>query len=181
MKMARLLSCTVVLTVLPVTWTAQADDGLCVSCDGPSASYYCTVKKAKQIEMVAGAKALNKICTKVIAKTAPHKNCRVTGATASNCPGTPKRIDWKTVKAALAAEAQEDKDKSSEQAERVTSPPPPPQTKDRAEAAAKRQEPPEQAAEKDEPPAKKPNLADGITNAAEKTWECVSSLFGKCL
>ena len=82
---------------------------------------------------------------------------------------------------ALAAEAQEDKDKSSEQAERVTSPPPPPQTKDRAEAAAKRQEPPEQAAEKDEPPAKKPNLADGITNAAEKTWACVSSLFGKCL
>lgn len=179
MKSVPIFGATVIYFALASGLPARAGDALCVSCDGPAKAYLCTVKKADQIEMLAGAKAVRKICTKVIANTGPHARCHVTNASPTDCPGAPKLIDWKTVKAALQAEAEEARNKPAKPA---TATPHSPAAKNGPVPANPNGLAAETPAhDKAAPPAKKPNLADGITDAAEKTWDCVSNLFDDCL
>ncbi len=88
----------VLLGCLGFAPVAAAD--VCVSCTGPVASYACTVKKADEIEAIAGAKAINKICTQVLKKKGQHAACEIVEG---SCAGTPTIIGWKDVKSALTS------------------------------------------------------------------------------
>ncbi len=154
---------------------AMAD--VCVTCSGPATTYACSVKKAEEIEAFAGAKALNKICTKVLKRKGQHASCQVVEPSA--CPGaTATTIGWKEVKEALAS-----KDDTSDPVPSAKpSPPAPPKAADakpvpddKAAVAT-----PPLPSQPEEPVQKDPSLGDNIKGAAEKTWKCVSSFFGQC-
>lgn len=160
---------------------AAAD--ICVSCSGPAATYACTVKKADEIETFAGAKALNKICTKVLKRTGGHDSCQVIDSGNGNCPGTAKSIGWREVKDAIAGDESDDTP-SPAAAPAKPAPQPPKVVKPATPEpkAAGPTVPSDKTA--DVPPPEKPpadpTVTDNLKGAAEKTWKCVSSFFGEC-
>lgn len=168
---------------------AAAD--VCVSCTGPAASYSCTVKKADEIEAIAGAKAINKICTQVLKKRGQHAACEIV---AGSCAGTPTTIGWKDVKAALTS-VDDAPDPPAPKPKPGASPPQPPAAAPGPAAGAKVQPqdgPPSGAPARNpasaksdpappvEPAPADPTIGENIKGAAEKTWKCVSSFFGQC-
>lgn len=168
---------------------AAAD--VCVTCTGPAASYSCAVKKADKIEALAGAKAINKICTQVLKRRGPHAACLVVDG---SCTGTPTTIGWKDVKEALAS-GDDTPDPPAPKSKPAAAPPQPPATAPGPAAGAKERPPnvppggspaPDPTSAKSdpappvEPAPADPTIGDNIKGAAEKTWKCVSSFFGQC-
>lgn len=180
--MRYLRSCLIGAALLVSLSAAQAD--ICVSCAGPAATYDCTVKKADQIEGLAGAKTVNKICIKVLKRTGSHASCEVVEAT--SCPGSPKTIGWREVKEALASADDPDPPAKAPPANAVAKPTPPVKSAASPSAATPRQ-PESLPKAASGPPAGEPadapeesTIAGNIKGAAEKTWNCLASLFGKC-
>jgi hypothetical protein len=171
---------------------AAAD--VCVTCTGPAASYSCAVKKADEIEALAGAKAINKICTQVLRRKGQHAACQVVDGL---CAGTPTSIGWKDVKEALAS-GDDTPDPPAPKSKPAASPPQPPAAAPGPAAGAKvrpqdvppgggggSQAPNPTSAKPDpapsvEPAPADPTIGDNIKGAAEKTWKCVSTFFGQC-
>ena len=175
-------------------FSAMAD--VCVTCSGPAAAYSCTVKKADQIEALAGANAVNKICAQVLKQKGSHKSC--TAETVGSCPGAATLIGWKDVKEAIAAglddtdkpaattapakkpsTAAKDAPPPQPPAAKAVSPPPAAATADAARATG----PAPTAATPTKPPPPiepEPSFADKLKGGADKTWKCVSSFFGEC-
>lgn len=170
-----------IIAALTVSGAGKATADICVSCTGPAATYDCAVKKAEQIESFAGAKALKKICVKVLKRNGQHSNCSVIeGAT---CPGALTTIGWKEVKDALASPDEPD---VASPTKSTTAKPSPKETVT-AKEPAKITPPaarPDEVAGPPAPPAPtpedEPTVTGSIKGAAEKTWNCLSSLFGKC-
>ncbi|MDO9383086.1 MAG: hypothetical protein Q7T86_09525 [Hyphomicrobiaceae bacterium] len=170
-----------------VTSASLAAGDVCVTCTGPAASYSCSVKKADEIEALAGAKAINKICTQVLKRKGQHAACQVVDGA---CAGTPTTIGWKDVKGALAS-GDDTPDQPAAKSKAAATPPPPPAAATGASAGAKAQPPdgstsaktapttPESAPVTEPAPAD-PSIGDNLKGAAEKTWKCVSTFFGKC-
>lgn len=160
----------------------QASADICVSCTGPAATYDCAVKKAEQIESFAGSKALKKICLQVLKKNGQHSNCAVLEA--GTCPGAATTIGWKEVKEALASPDEPE----AAPAAKAPVTPVKPVAKDGPLKEPARVAPvaPKQEAAAGPPPPPLPapeeetTVAGSIKGAAEKTWNCLSSLFGKC-
>lgn len=207
----------ILVAALAIVGPAAAAD-VCVSCTGPDVTYRCSVKNADTIAGLAGDKALEKICRKVLKNTGSHASCSVRKGDGP-CPGTPKMVGWDDVKEAAAVEAEgalpdkggdksaKPKAEAKKPAERAKAaavdpgghagaaePPPvagaPPAAKEPAanpppvkQQTARGAAAPVQSPEAKPPPAEEPpseSLGDKIKGAAEKTWTCMSSLFGKC-
>ena len=192
------------LTILAVCCASPAAAGTCVSCSGPAATYDCSVKKAEKIESFGGAKAIQKICTKVLKRSGQHNRCETIDTT--NCTGTPTTIGWKEVKEALASPDEPEtaptksatdkrpatKDKASPPgaATTVSKGVASPEPKSASPGVTARPAPPIPPAAAAGPPPPPPasaepveadtTVAGNIKGAAEKTWNCLASLFGKC-
>lgn len=158
---------------------ASAD--LCVSCNGPAATYLCIVKKAEEISTFAGDKAIAKICIKVLKASGSHGSCQVAEPKGGQCTGTPRTIGWREVKDALAGK---DSDPSPA---KTTAPAPPPAAKQPIQDADSKHSsaaPPQpkslEPTASPAPPDPEPTLGEKIKGSAEKTWHCVSSFFGNC-
>lgn len=173
--MPSIRSQTAIALIILAAGPAVAD--VCVKCSGPAATYACAVKKADQIEALAGAKAVSKICTQVLKRKGQHAGCDVveTGA----CPGTATTIGWREVKEALAAKGDTPATASPGKTpalppQKATDAKPPPT--DKIVAAP----PPSPNPVPEEPAGASPTIVDNVKGAAEKTWKCVSSFFGQC-
>lgn len=179
-----------IFAVAVMAWPAMANADVCVTCVGPAAVYACAVKKAEQIEALAGAKTLNKICAQVLKRKGQHASCEA--ADTASCPGTPTTVGWKEVKEALASgEAEPDKPAKavSSTADKAATPSP-----SKTVAKEKAQHPVSSASaqplatpvpkppapEVKVPPPEDPSFGEKLKGSAEKTWKCVSSFFGDC-
>ena len=175
----------VLLGFLAFAPLAAAD--VCVTCTGPAASYSCAVKKADEIEAVAGAKAISKICTQVLKRKGSHAACQVVDGA---CAGTPITLGWKDVKRALASGDDTPDPPASKSEPAASSPQPPaavpgPAARPQNVAPGGSPVPDPKSATTDtaapvEPAPADPTIGDNIKGAAEKTWKCVSSFFGQC-
>lgn len=161
--------------------SAVAD--ICVTCSGPAALYNCSVKNADTIESLAGAKAIQKICTKVLKRNGQHASC--TASEAPSCPGAATTIGWKEVKEALASADEPEappaaKPQPPKDPAKAKTAIPPPAQQPNPPAKTVVNEPATAVAPEAAPEHKDETIVGNLKGAAEKTWGCVSSFFGKC-
>ena len=178
LRSAALIAITGML--LPGSVVAQ---GICVDCQGPDRSYRCTVKDGERAQQFrSGQRALEILCMSEMARFGSHQSCRVNTTYAGPCIGHPLEVDVAKAGADFVAGGKPPEHEASVEEARPTaapaSPPKkgPPQTLEELarDTMAKSKE---QISAADENFKKAGNAVGG---AAQKTWDCVASLFQRC-
>jgi hypothetical protein len=148
---------------------------MCVTCSGPAATYRCTVEKSEKLATfgAAGDRILQLVCAKELARSDRHESCSARREAPAQCLGELREIPLASVIEAASAAAPK---------QAPVAPVPP------AAPAA----PPVPAADpKDAPPRTMLELAkrtgetskkqlEKVGTAAERTWDCITSLFSRC-
>jgi hypothetical protein len=148
---------------------------MCVTCSGPAATYRCTVEKSEKLATfgAAGDRILQLVCAKELARSDRHESCSAKREAPAQCLGELREIPLASVIEAASAAAPK---------QAPVAPVPP------AAPAA----PPVPAADpKDAPPRTMLELAkrtgetskkqlEKVGTAAERTWDCITSLFSRC-
>ncbi len=166
----RLAALSLAAVALPAAWPAEASE-YCVVCFSPDARYRCMTNDGR-----TGAGTDQRAwlqCISQIAKGGGHESCSIDRSSTAPCLGVVKDVDLAGLDGAPGRPA-------------ATAAEP---------AAAPAGEPTPQApgdtGSSSPPPAEEPgvlekskqgleNAGSAIGNAAQKSWECMSSLFKKC-
>lgn len=125
-----------------------------MACVSPDVTYRCAVEKAEKLEQLPeGQRAVERICTTLLAKSGSHAKCAVNRETAA-CPGDLKTIGKSELKDAIAAASSNSNSDSKVEgllpgAYRVTT-----------EGLQK--------------------TGEAIGGGAKTAWDCVASLFSAC-
>lgn len=101
--MLRIVAVACLVLSLPASLDA---DEVCVACEGPAATYRCTLEQPKrdlrfQLEETAQRYA----CEMVLAKAGPHASCRVV-ANAEPCDGPARTVTLTDVQRAIAGDGE---------------------------------------------------------------------------
>ena len=176
--------------LLPVAVAAQ---GVCVTCVGPDRNYRCTIKDADKLQQFRGSqRAQEFVCLSELARAGGHQSCRLSTGFQGPCIGQPHEIDMAQIGKELGHEisrnvTQEPSNDTASPSTKAAGEPGnkspvvperkgPPETLEQL-ARETFQKSKEQISAADEG-MKKAGVAVG--GAAQKTWNCVVSLFQKC-
>jgi hypothetical protein len=142
------------LALLFASTAMAAAAEVCVACVSPDITYRCAVEKAEKLEQLPeGQRVLERICTKMLAKSGSHAKCAVSRE-APACTGDLKTIGVAELKDAIAAASINTNSDSKVEgllpgAYRVTT-----------EGLQK--------------------TGEAIGGGAKTAWDCVASLFSEC-
>ncbi len=165
--------------VLAAVATAAAQQA-CVVCTGPDATYRCSIEKsADKLARfgAAGDKALSLVCAKELAKQGGHEKCAARrNSDGAACEGSVRELPLASVIDAFIQSPPAPAPATPEQTAAVDPAPAVP-----VKAAPATEAPPrtvlelaERTGEQSKQQLKK------VGTAAERTWECIASLFSRC-
>jgi hypothetical protein len=167
-----------VVTALGLSSVPVFAQEACIVCTGPDKAYLCSVEKSEKIRKFAAIdKAIHFACIKEMARVGSHETCRVRrDADVAACNGLPQTV---LLSSLLEAAEQQEAAKAvvppvAEKAAPQKLPPgssPPDAPKTMVELARRANE---QSAEQMKQAGKQ------VGGAAQKTWDCVTSLFQRC-
>lgn len=145
---------TASIAPLLIVWSASAAAGdICISCQGPAATYTCTIEKSEKIDQFPDAQRfLERVCKKALTKKGKHEKCEVLRS-ASPCQGAIVSLGKSDLKDALI---KGDTDGSSSKVEGLL----PGAQRMATEGLEK--------------------TGEAIKGSAKTTWDCVLSLFTAC-
>lgn len=187
------MRCRFALAVLPLAGLALAGTAAaqeyCVQCNGPAATYACTVKDSDRLGKFRGSdRVLQYVCITELARIGGHESCRAR-RDGGACPGEARVIDFKQpTPGELAGLPQAPEPASTAPGTPSVDPQQgPPQTLEelarRTVTSSKEQI--DAAGQKVSKTAK--SAGEGIEStgkavggAFKKTWDCLASLFKSC-
>lgn len=176
--MKRLVSTAAALMAAAIVQPAWAQE-VCVQCDGPTATYRCSVGGSDRVGEFRGRGAvIEYACISELARLGKHERCRVAKNFGSSCLGDPRTVSLSGSGSAgeLGAGGQDvdPQAEAAKQAERARNEPP----RTLVEAARKTVEQTKSTAQ--EAGKKLEQAGDAVGGAFKKTWTCIISIFSSC-